>query len=385
MSVSRPRRVLWVMREYRRQLDTSIRDFATASGWQLDRCPRLPPGWYGDGIIMDRLHPEELTELPAGVPVVTRSQVVGEHIRNVCGNTAGIAALTAAYFLERGFVNFAAFEKRNYRQAALRAPFIHPNPEQALKTELARHGHELHLLYWQDQLAQAEQDNFRAAIGVFRSFLRDLPKPCAVFCPNLDYLTYFYRACEEEDIAIPQELALLVINDDPEINLRTLPTTSAIAGEINNVGLKLGALLQRLMDGEPVPPEPVVVEPSHIVTRQSTDILAVPHLPTANAINFLLRNYSSRISIKDAAEAAKLPVSTMKYLFRKYLDTTPGELLHRTRMNRIRELLLHSDMTLEEIAMQTGYGSAMALSLAFRGAHGETPGRYRSARRCIES
>ncbi len=376
------KRVLLVMKKSQPQIENPIIESARRNNWHLEYAgSQIPQGWYGDGIIIDKLSQKELDALGTEIPIVTRTEIKGRNVRCLVGDTRKIAELTANYFIERGYVNFACFESYDYHNEYLEFPDHLPNPELALAAELEKHGHQLRIFYWHEQLPKSKRQNYKEITRVLGRFLKELPKPCAVFCPNLDYIYYFYRACENEKISVPHELAVLVINDEEQRTELTLPTTSAIAGETGDLGIQMAELLKRMMDGEEVSLRPLVVSPSHIVTRQSTDILAVPHLPTANAISFLLNNYRNQISVRDAAEYAGISLSSMKHMFRKYLDIGPGELLHKTRMNRIKELLIKTDKTLGEIAAETGYSSNMSLYLAFKKDNGMSPGEYRLARK----
>lgn len=68
-------------------------------------------------------------------------------------------------------------------------------------------------------------------------------------------------------------------------------------------------------------------------------------------------------------------------LFRRYLHQSALDYLRELRLNRIRHLLAESDLTLTEIAAQTGYSSQIALSAAFRASDGMSPGEYRKKTR----
>ena len=81
------------------------------------------------------------------------------------------------------------------------------------------------------------------------------------------------------------------------------------------------------------------------------------------------------------AQVAGISCSMLNRLSRRHLGKTPVVFLQELRMNRIRDLLDSTELPLAEIARQTGYGSAMSLSLAFKRAAGDTPGAYRNSRR----
>lgn len=370
------KRILLALKQERYHLEHTIMRYAREQGWTVESVGGvIPQGWYGDGVITDYFSMKELRRLkkPDTVKIVSRILSPGGNIRCVMGNAFSIAQMAVEYFLNRGFHHFAAVSAW-----PCNGETTHPNV--TLKMALESRGYALSDCCWNLSLPREKRDDYDAVIQVLKKFLRELPKPCALFSPNVDYVHLINRACDEENIRIPHEIALLTNNDEPRITEYSNPTTSAIFGEINDVGQKLATMLDRMMSGQEVPLQPEYMEPSGIITRQSTDILAVPDLAAAKAINFLLSNYMNPISVEDAAIHAEIPLSTMNYLLRKYIDKSPGQLLLETRMNKIRQLLIHTGQTIAEIAVRTGYGSNMALSLAFKREHGGmTPGEYRKS------
>lgn len=129
------------------------------------------------------------------------------------------------------------------------------------------------------------------------------------------------------------------------------------------------------------PLEPEVISPSAVIRRASTDIIAVPHLKLATAIRFLIQNCDSPVGIGEAARYAELSQSMLNRLFRRHLGRTGIEFLQQLRIDRMKNLLDSTELSLSEIAAQTGYSSPVSLSLAFRRATGMQPGAYRELRR----
>ena len=156
---------------------------------------------------------------------------------------------------------------------------------------------------------------------------------------------------------------------------------SGISGEHGTVGLKLAETMQKMLDGDDVPLEPEVVSPSAVIRRASTDIIAVPHLKLATAIRFLIQNCGTSVGIGEAARYAGLSQSMLNRLFRRYLGRTAAGFLQQLRIDRMKNLLDSTGLSLSEIAAQTGYSSPVSLSLAFRRATGMQPGAYRELRR----
>jgi AraC-like DNA-binding protein len=63
-------------------------------------------------------------------------------------------------------------------------------------------------------------------------------------------------------------------------------------------------------------------------------------------------------------------------LFQQALGPAPMQYLSDWRMTLASDLLLAQEVTMDEIATQTGYSSVYAFSTAFRRHHGEPPRRW---------
>ena len=140
------------------------------------------------------------------------------------------------------------------------------------------------------------------------------------------------------------------------------------------------ALLERMMNGEDVPRYPLLVTPSAVLPQQSTDVLIMPDSNLTRAVKFLQQNYHQFISIKDAAEYAGCSVCLLNRKMQRHLGKSMYQFLLELRINKVQELLDNTSLSLDQIAVQTGYGSKMSLSFAFKRITGMTPGKYRAGR-----
>lgn len=376
------RQILCAMWQPNASMLDEIYSFGTMHDWQIELCGRrLPPGWFGDGILTDYLQPEELRVIRnfRETPVVSRELKPGGNIRTVAGDTRMTAEMIFNYFRNKGFVHFAAVDAREWPAGG--GDSFCPDPVSALAQVLEEHGLILERCYWNPEQRSDEMTDYAKVMRTLADFFRELPKPVALLVPNGIYLAVVYRVLDSLRLKIPEEVAVLCNTDNELVTEKASTPTSRINGELRVVGRKMAELLQRMMDGEDVPEETVHIAPAAIVSGRSTDVLAVPSVKLATAVSFLLRNYTNFISIEDAAQAAGVSGSMLNRLFRRHLGKTPLDFLLELRMNRIRDLLDGTELPLAEIARQTGYGSAMSLSLAFKRAAGSTPGAYRNSRR----
>ncbi len=97
----------------------------------------------------------------------------------------------------------------------------------------------------------------------------------------------------------------------------------------------------------------------------------------AALLDWLPAHLDEELSIGDLARRAGMSLRAFQRRFRESLGTTPGEWLAGQRVARARMLAETTDLTLEQIAAQCGFGSVETLRHHFRRVVGTTPARYR--------
>jgi LacI family transcriptional regulator len=364
----RSKPVLLYLRQYRREIHQAIHDYAQTQNWTVEFHLHIPTSWRGDGILVDWVNASEIAQIRnrRHIPVVTRFHCKGRHIGRVYGDIDAIADMGVNYFAVRGFRNMAGVDMWRWGEAD---PCWRFYEVAKMKGFNARHF----------CFAKSGDDyDFNASVARLRSFLRTLPKPCAVFLGGMHCANNVYRACELERISIPHELSILTNDDDALVCETFQPQLSGIAGEINHIGLAMAKLLDKMMANPLLNPQPAIAPPEKIITRQSTDVLAVSHLPTARAINFIFENYAKLIGIEEVSRHSGISLNALSKNFRDHVGKVPSDFLREVRMNRAKELLEETDLTLDQIAKQTGYSCAMSFYTAFKRLFHLTPGAYRS-------
>lgn len=92
----------------------------------------------------------------------------------------------------------------------------------------------------------------------------------------------------------------------------------------------------------------------------------------------LLHHSDENIDTEALALQLGLSYSHFRSLFREHTGTAPLQYLLSIRMNKARELLRHSDLTVSEIAYRLGFSSPYYFSRLFKAKNNCTPGKYRT-------
>jgi LacI family transcriptional regulator len=159
------------------------------------------------------------------------------------------------------------------------------------------------------------------------------------------------------------------------------PPLSSVALNTERVGYLAAQLLERMMRGQRRPARDIFIEPLGIVTRQSSDIVAIEDEMVAAALRYIRENACSGIRIADVLEAVPLSRSKLERDFRELLGRSPNAEIRRVQLGRVRQLLVDTDLGLTAIAARTGFSRAEYLCAVFKEKFGQTPGQFRTAAR----
>jgi AraC-like DNA-binding protein len=102
------------------------------------------------------------------------------------------------------------------------------------------------------------------------------------------------------------------------------------------------------------------------------------HVPLLEEAERYLRDHCGEaVSVEQLADLAGLSVSHFRQLFGAHFGRSPRTHLRHLRINRAKELMSGSDLTLGEVADQCGFATVHSLSRAFRAVEGIPPSQYR--------
>jgi LacI family transcriptional regulator len=178
-------------------------------------------------------------------------------------------------------------------------------------------------------------------------------------------------------LRVPEDLAVLGVDDDPVLCELAVPPLSSIALDTRRIGFQGAVLLDRLMRGRPLPERPLLVGPLGVVARRSTDILALEDDLVAASARYIRENSHRALRVPDLLRNAGCSRRTLEVRFQEALGRTPYEEILRVRLGRVADLLVQTDWPLKKIALSSGFAYPEQMHAGFRRAFGTTPARYR--------
>lgn len=209
-------------------------------------------------------------------------------------------------------------------------------------------------------------------------WLLRLPKPVAIMACNDERGQHVVDTCRCVGISVPDQAAIIGVDNDQELCNLSTPALSSVEVNSEQIGFSAAALLDQMMTaGVMRPPEDVRFPPSHVVTRLSTDTLAVRDPIVARALRFILGHATENISVTNVVDAA---VTSRRYLERQMhelLGRSPNQEILRVRIQNARLLLLETDLSLPAIARKSGFNNYKYFGEVFGRETGQPPGEFR--------
>ncbi len=208
-------------------------------------------------------------------------------------------------------------------------------------------------------------------------FLAGLPRPAAVFCSDDLRAFEAAKSCRHLGIAVPDEIAVLGVNDDDIRCQGSAPPLSSVRLPNRKVGHEAARLLDRLMRGERPRERRILLPPEGVVARQSTDVLHCADPVVAAALRKIREEAAALRSVNEVARAAAVSRRALERRFRAALGRTVLQELMRRRIELAQERLRRTDWPMERVAEAAGFSSGVYFSHSFRRAVGRTPREYR--------
>jgi LacI family transcriptional regulator len=212
-------------------------------------------------------------------------------------------------------------------------------------------------------------------------WLHDLPKPVGLFTCNDTRAYQVLNACNAAGIAVPEEVAVLGVDNDTIECEITNPPLSSIDPDAARLGFEAAALLHRLIRGETPPSTRIVIPPAQVVARRSTDVIAIADADVAEAVHYVRRNALRPVDFAELLRTLNVSRSTLERWFHRHLGHSMMDEIVSIRIKHIQGLLLTTDQPLEEISCLCGYKHVESMSRIFKRNVGLTPGEYRRQKR----
>jgi LacI family transcriptional regulator len=295
--------------------------------------------------------PETLRFIPG---VIT---IVGDNIK--------IAKMASEYFLQRGFKNFAYCGFSNlfwsveraqcFTEILNKAGFMTYNYTHLTPLKMIEEKEKLLLIKW----------------------LKSLPKPIGIMACDDDCGRYLLEACMIADLKVPDEIAVIGVDNDELLCTISHPHLSSIAIDTENAGYEAAQTLDEVLKGKKSKENQIISQPTHVITRMSSDILAVEDKEVANVIQVIRLNAKKNIQVNQIINSVTISRRTLQERFKKIVGHTIQDEITRVRIDQVKLMLRDTNESLSRISYILDFSAPDHLSRYFHKETGMTLLTYR--------
>lgn len=283
-------------------------------------------------------------------------------------DNVSVGHLGAEHFIERGYQNFgfAGFSDQLWSRER-RDGFVEA-------VNLARRQCSVFEVEYPDDSVPFWEGE---EIGRLGDWLKGLPKPVGVMASVDMRAQQVVSAAHAAGLLVPEDVAVLGVNNDTVRCELSDPALSSVAPNAFQSGYRAAELLRDLMAGGKPSAFEQRVEPLGVVTRHSTDILAMEDRNVAAALGFIREHSCTGITVDQVIKHAHVSRSQIERKFRQHFGHSPQAEIRRIQLRKVRQLLLETDYPLKRIAELTGFEHMEYMCVLFKRSTGMPPGIFR--------
>ena len=288
--------------------------------------------------------------------------------------------LAAAHLIERGFTQFVFIgylHDARCRRAFTQAIHAANGTCRVVNIDDAEMVLETGQFLTSSELLHDKKSNQRRKWA--RRFFSDCDKPVGVYVRSAVWAFDIIEGCRAARIAVPEQVAVVGLADTPGAGAAWRVPLAVVTPDYEEQGYQAARLLDRMMKGEPVPPDTIIrVPPKDLVPRMSTMCHATTNLHLARAATYIIRNlHDPGLCVKQVKRAAKASHTTFYREFFRQFNMPIAHYIEHLRLKEARHLLETTDATASAIAARCGFGDLRHFRHALVRATGTGPAGYR--------
>ncbi|MCL9780007.1 XylR family transcriptional regulator [Vibrio sp. S4M6] len=330
--------------------------------------------WYGDGIIAD-LDDPDIADALAGSTIPTVG--VGSsyehhkdypHFPYVATDNRALIESAVDHLTQRGLTSLAFY-------GANPSPYNRwaKEREKAFLSLTKERGYNSSVFRGFDTNAR----NWTFCMNRITDWIQQLPKPIGIVAVTDSRARHIIQACANTDIHVPENVAVIGIDNDDVARSLNRISLSSVAQNGNELGFVAAKKLSQMLEKDTNVSDLTKIGPLRVYDRQSSDFHAVNHPLIMTALHFIRVNVGKGIKSYHVFDALNVSRSKLEVLFKSELGTTVHDQIFTIRLKKACQLLKSKNKSIEEIAKLSGYPTTQYMYSVFAKNLSMTPKEYR--------
>jgi LacI family transcriptional regulator len=324
--------------------------------------------WGAKGLIGQLYSKTEIEKFrKAGISVVAQDfEERFKEVPNISGAYNETGRMGAEYFLKRGFKNFAFYGFKNFVWSRERA--------EGFEEKINEAGYVVH--YYEHRKSR-HTDLWYYRPSALSRWLKSLPKPIALMASDDNQALHITEASKHAQVRVPEDIAVMGVDNDENICYLSDPPLSSIHLDIERGGYEAAAVMHKLLTEKKKKFSNIIIKPTAIETRASTNIYSTNDTHIDNALKFIHLNIDRNIKVTHLLDEIPLSRRSLEKRFIMITGLPIYKYIFNSRMDLFAKLLLETDKSIIEIAHQLGLDNTKNITKQFKTLKGITPLEYR--------
>lgn len=318
--------------------------------------------WKADAII-GRWDENKFNLLQSlNIPIVLQNNISRSDVySNLTGDYESTGRQAAQYFRRKLFTNYAFFGVKDVIWSQERAKGFREEVEAA------------HCSYYSYEEAPDPGDD-RMEVA---AWLKSLPSHTALFCCDDAHALFVTETCHMAGIRIPEEIAVLGVDDDDLLCEISDPPISSIQLDVEHGGYMTCKYLHQQILEHRKQPFNVAISSIGIKERASTSTSNISDPQVLKIVRYIDSSYNTDIKIEDILNLVPMSRRSVEMRFKKATGMTMYQYLLSVRVEHLAYLLSSTGRPYADIAYEVGFRDFGNVSRTFRKFKGCTPAEYR--------
>lgn len=356
--------ILETSRAFGRDLLYGITRYSRLNGrWSLYGEPRglkssIPKlkDWNAHGIIMrNSLIKKELIEMNLPTILALHDSKRPKNMPAICTDSESISRVAAEHLLERGLTNFGFCGYDNLEWSNGRKHYFKKIVKEAGFNTF---------LY--DQPSDSKDISWQKEQKKMKVWLKNVAKPIGIMACNDDRGQEVLKICKTLNLKVPEEVSVIGVDNDLVLCDLADPPLSSVNLNVEQAGFAAAELLDKMMSGGEASFSDIIVKATHVVNRQSTDLIAVEDKEVSEAIRFIRNNAKDKINTMDVVKHTCLGRRCLEKRFKNSLKRTISQEIRRVRTESIKRMLIETNLSISEITSMFDFTSVEHIARYFR-------------------
>jgi LacI family transcriptional regulator len=341
---------------------------ARARLWPVAFDPQYRPipdvrKWQVDGVIATLADAQMARQvrtwkLPA-INVSSKLHISDFPLVEIDNEMAGRQA--AEHLIERNLPHYASLALQKFRFSELRVRGF----EQALKERGHKEPFKL-------------MENIPNQFVIVRRWIEDLPHPIGIMVCTDQWASWTIEACRLAGLSIPETVSLVSVDNDKLICLLNEPQLSSVVPDFEQVGYTAAAQLHAWIATGQTPPPHTRIPPRGVVVRRSSDLVATEDPVVRKALGLIRERAPYGLTVEQLLDGLAVSRRNLEYHFQEAIRSTPATEIRRVQIERACQLLIDTDLSLDDVAGACGMGYQRQLRMLFHRDLKTTPTAFRA-------